>query len=71
MTKEPYLRNRWYVAARVQELEKGPVGRTIMDEPVVLFRGEGGQVAALEDACAHRYMPLSHGKVQDGRIQCP
>lgn len=71
MTQEPYLRNRWYVAARAQELEKGPVGRTIMDEPIVLFRGEGGRVSALEDACAHRYMPLSHGKVQDGRIQCP
>lgn len=66
-----YLRNRWYVAAWARELEDGPVGRTIMDEPVVLFRGKGGLVAALEDACAHRYMPLSLGKVADGCIECP
>jgi vanillate O-demethylase monooxygenase subunit len=65
------LRNRWYVAAWARELDDGPVGRTIMDEPVVFFRGQGGKAAALEDACAHRYMPLSHGKVCDGRIQCP
>ena len=66
-----YLRNRWYVAAWARELDDGPLGRTIMDEPVVFFRGEGGKVAALEDACAHRYMPLSQGKVEDGQIQCP
>jgi vanillate O-demethylase monooxygenase subunit len=71
MTNSSYLRNRWYVAARAEELETGPVGRTIMDEPVVLFRGASGRVAALEDSCAHRYMPLSHGKVEHGRIQCP
>ena len=66
-----YLRNRWYVAAWARELDEGPVGRTIMDEPVVFFRGADGVVAALEDACAHRYMPLSHGTVEEGRIQCP
>lgn len=71
MKQERYLRNRWYVAARSDEIEKGPVGRTIMDEAVVLFRGEGGRASALEDSCAHRYMPLSQGKVLDGRIQCP
>ena len=71
MSESPFLRNRWYVAAKADELEKGPVARTIMDEPVVLFRGTGNRAVALEDACAHRYMPLSHGKVEDGRIHCP
>lgn len=66
-----YLRNRWYVAAWARELDDGPIGRTVMDEPIVLFRGKGGTVAALEDSCAHRYMPLSQGKVEDGCIQCP
>lgn len=66
-----YLRNRWYVAATTAELDAGPVGRTIMDEPVVLFRAQGNRAAALEDACAHRFMPMSQGKVLDGRIQCP
>jgi phenylpropionate dioxygenase-like ring-hydroxylating dioxygenase large terminal subunit len=71
MSDSPYLRNRWYVAAAAHEIDGGPLGRTIMDEPVVLFRGPGGKPAALEDACAHRYMPLSHGKVENGIIQCP
>ncbi len=66
-----YLRNCWYVAAWAYELADGPLGRTIMDEPVVFFRGADGRVAALEDACAHRYMPMSHGKVVDGCIECP
>jgi phenylpropionate dioxygenase-like ring-hydroxylating dioxygenase large terminal subunit len=66
-----YLKNRWYVAAWARELDDGPVGRTIMDEPVVFFRTTEGNMAALEDACAHRYMPLSHGKVAGERIQCP
>ena len=66
-----YLRNRWYVAAWANELDGGPLGRTVMDEPVVFFRGGNGKVAALEDSCAHRYMPMSHGRVIDGCIECP
>ena len=70
-TPQPYLRNRWYVAAWAHELDSGPLGRTVMDEPVVFFRGAGGAVAALEDSCAHRYMALSLGRVIDGCIECP
>jgi len=35
---QPYLLNRWYVAAWAHELDDGPLGRTIMDEPIVFFR---------------------------------
>ena len=66
-----YLRNRWYVAAWAHELDGGPLGRTIMDQPVVFFRTGDGGTAALEDSCAHRYMPLSYGKLKDGCIECP
>ncbi len=66
-----YLRNRWYVAAAARELDEGPLGRTIMDDPVVFFRTADGVVAALEDSCAHRYMPLSRGMVDGEHIQCP
>ncbi len=71
MLQTSYLRNRWYVAAWAHELDDGPLGRTIMDQPIAFFRAAGGKVAALEDACAHRYMPLSQGKVLNGSIQCP
>jgi vanillate O-demethylase monooxygenase subunit len=68
-----YLRNAWYVAAWSDELTEGQLlGRTIMKEPVVVYRMEDGKVAALADRCAHRFAPLSMGKiVGKNRVQCP
>ena len=67
---EPFVYNAWYIAAWPEEIEKGLVSRTIMNEPLVLFRGPDGKVAALEDRCCHRGAPLSHGTLTDGRRQC-
>jgi phenylpropionate dioxygenase-like ring-hydroxylating dioxygenase large terminal subunit len=68
-----YLRNAWYVAAWSDDIADGRlVHRTIMDEPIVLYRKANGAVAAIEDRCAHRFAPLSMGKIVGGdRIQCP
>ncbi len=68
-----YLRNAWYVAAWADDLPDGGVlGRTILKEPIVLYRQGNGEVAALHDRCPHRFAPLSMGKVLGGdRIQCP
>lgn len=68
-----YLHNAWYAAAWSDDLGDGGVlGRTIMQEPVVVYRKANGEVAALQDRCAHRFAPLSMGKVVGGdRIQCP
>jgi nitrite reductase/ring-hydroxylating ferredoxin subunit len=69
----PYLRNAWYVAAWSDDIgDDALVARTIMDEPIVLYRKAAGGVAAIEDRCAHRFAPLSMGKIVGGdRIQCP
>jgi phenylpropionate dioxygenase-like ring-hydroxylating dioxygenase large terminal subunit len=68
-----YLRNTWYVAMWGEDLPAGePRARTILNEPLVFFRKEGGGVAALSDLCPHRFAPLSAGKVLPGdRIMCP
>ena len=68
-----YLRNAWYVAAWSDELGDGGVlGRTILKEPVVLYRTANGAAAAIQDRCSHRFAPLSMGKVVAGdRLQCP
>src|SRR5215472_3044062 len=68
-----YVRNAWYVAAWSDGLLDGQlVARTIMEQPIVLYRKADGSVAALEDRCAHRFAPLSMGKIVGGdRIQCP
>src|SRR5215212_9152356 len=60
-----YLRNAWYVACTPDEIAAKPLGRTICGDRMVLFRAEGGAVAALEDFCPHRGAPLSLGSVRD------
>jgi phenylpropionate dioxygenase-like ring-hydroxylating dioxygenase large terminal subunit len=51
-----YVRNAWYVAAWSDGLLDGQlVARTIMNEPIVLYRKADGGVAAIEDRCARRY----------------
>jgi len=43
-----------------------------MDEPLAFYRTEDGKPAALQDRCAHRWAPLSKGKLVDGEhLQCP
>lgn len=37
----------------------------------VIFRGKDGRPGCVRDQCAHRACPLSLGKVEEGRIQCP
>lgn len=66
-----FLRNAWYVAGTADELQAGrPLARTILGEPLVLFRGADGKPAALNDRCPHRKYPLSRGEVVNGEIQC-
>jgi phenylpropionate dioxygenase-like ring-hydroxylating dioxygenase large terminal subunit len=67
-----YLRNAWYVAATSTEVSAdNPLARTILNEPVVLFRTSGVQGAtALEDRCNHRGAPLSLGFTCETGIVC-
>ena len=64
------LANEWYAACRTTDLGRLPIARTILGEPLVLFRGEGGRPVALLDRCAHRNLPLSRGRVVEGRLVC-
>jgi phenylpropionate dioxygenase-like ring-hydroxylating dioxygenase large terminal subunit len=68
----PYIRNAWYVAMWSEQLQLGQLtSRTLLEEPIVLFRKQDGGVAALADLCPHRFAPLSMGRLlPDGRLQC-
>jgi len=45
----PFLRNAWYAGAWADELtESGLLKRTIVDEPMVMFRTVSG-IATLQD----------------------
>jgi len=65
-----FIRNAWYVAAWAHEVGSEPLPRTLLGEPVVLFRGESGKVGALEDRCAHRGLPLRFGTVTGDTLTC-
>ncbi|MDN8037060.1 aromatic ring-hydroxylating dioxygenase subunit alpha [Burkholderia vietnamiensis] len=63
--------NQWYVAGFGWEFDSSPlVARTLLGKPVVLFRTPDGKVAALEDRCCHRSLPLSCGTVEDRGLRC-
>lgn len=66
-----YPLNQWYVAGYSHEIDEGPLARTILDTPVVMYRTEKGEPAALFDRCPHRGIQLSLGKVVNDRMQCP
>ena len=65
-----FLRNAWYVAAWEKDVADKPVPVRILDEKIVLFRKTYGKVAALEDACPHRKLPLSMGRIHGDQIEC-
>ena len=65
-----FPKNTWYVACKADEIDAKPLGRTICNEKIVFYRGERGEVAALEDFCPHRGAPLSLGFVSEGKLVC-
>ena len=65
-----YPRNCWWVVATAGEISERPLGRVVLERPVVLYRRTNGGVVALEDRCVHRWAPLSIGRVQGDDIVC-
>lgn len=65
-----FVRNAWYIAATLEEIGDKPLARTLLNEPVVLFRNGAGEICALEDRCCHRGAPLSLGNTTETGIRC-
>ena len=62
--------NAWYAAAWDVEVKRALLPRTICGKPVVMYRKTDGQVAALADACWHRLVPLSRGRLDGDEVIC-
>ena len=58
-----FLRNEWYVAALSHELRDRPVQRTILGDPLAIFRTASGRAVILDDRCPHRGASLSSGAI--------
>jgi vanillate O-demethylase monooxygenase subunit len=65
-----FLHDIWYFAAWSADVTQKPLGRHIIDQPVVLFRTSDGELAALRNVCPHRFTPLSMGNVVGDTIEC-
>lgn len=65
-----YLKNSWYVAAWSDEVGNALLAGTVLGEPIVLGRQSNGVAFALADRCAHRFAPLSMGRMVDDHVEC-
>lgn len=66
-----FVRNCWYMIAWDHEIPAdGLFSRTVLNEPIVVFRTADGTYAALEDRCCHRLAPLSAGRKEGDCVRC-
>nr|GLL32770.1 protein TIC 55, chloroplastic [Ipomoea trifida] len=57
-----------YLAKNVPD--DAPLGLTVFDKQVVLYRDGGGVLRCFEDRCPHRLAKLSEGQLFDGKLEC-
>ncbi|MBQ0985242.1 aromatic ring-hydroxylating dioxygenase subunit alpha [Streptomyces sp. F63] len=67
-----FVRNQWYVAAYGREVGRELLGRTVLGEPILLYRTEDGRAVALSDRCVHRRFPLSQApsRLDGDQVMC-
>ena len=65
-----FLRNCWYVAGWSNDYARELKAQKILDENIVFYRQADGKAVALEDACPHRKLPLSKGKIEGDTVVC-
>jgi vanillate O-demethylase monooxygenase subunit len=66
-----FFRNCWYMAGWSHELDGGQLlARTLLEQPVLLYRGESGAAIALDNRCAHRGALLSNGRREGDCVRC-
>lgn len=65
-----YVLNTWYPLTWSRNVGRALTTHTILEQQVVLYRTESGRVVAMEDACPHRLLPLSMGKLKGDAIEC-
>ena len=61
----------WYPICWSEELKPGTMlARNYAGEPIAVVRGKDGKLFALENRCAHRQVPLTHGVVKGCQVKC-
>ena len=63
--------NYWFAVELDENLKAGEVKEVVFwGTSIALYRGESGQVFALENRCAHRHIRLSLGQVEADCLTC-
>jgi vanillate O-demethylase monooxygenase subunit len=65
-----FLENAWYVITESRQLGGELASYRVLGEDILLYRDSGGVPVALEDACPHRKLPLSMGKLVGDVVHC-
>ena len=65
-----FIRNTWYAAGWSNEFSQQLKPLSILGEGIVFYRLQNGRPVALEDACPHRKLPLSKGRLENDTVIC-
>jgi phenylpropionate dioxygenase-like ring-hydroxylating dioxygenase large terminal subunit len=66
-----FLWDFWYPAAQSTQIRDGKLAKALLLEvPLVLGRTAKGKAFAMRDACPHRGIPLSYGRVDGHVVEC-
>ena len=65
-----YLKNCWYVAGWSKDYGRTLIAERFLEEEIVIYRRNDGVPVALENACPHRKLPLSEGKLEGDQVIC-
>ncbi|RAL47943.1 hypothetical protein DM860_015730 [Cuscuta australis] len=61
----------WYPLYLTKNVpEDAPIGLTVFDKQVVLYRDGSGVLRCFQDRCPHRLAKLSEGQLFEGRLEC-
>jgi vanillate O-demethylase monooxygenase subunit len=64
------LAKHWYPVAYSDEVVDKPLARTLLDQPLILYRTTGRQVVVARDLCIHRGVPLHLGWQEGDELVC-
>ena len=68
---QDFIFESWYVAGWDHEItQEKMVARTLLGQPILLYRDSQDQVVALANKCCHRAAPLSHGRREGDAVRC-
>ncbi|KAH7674911.1 Pheophorbide a oxygenase protein [Dioscorea alata] len=64
-------KEEWYPLYLTKEVpDDAPLGLTVFNKQLVLYRDGAGVLRCYEDRCPHRLAKLSEGQLVDGKLEC-